>query len=455
MSHRNRTWQATRRELLQGGIAAACGISLSGWFDALAARAADATGRRRACILLWMPGGPSQLDTFDPKPGEKNGGPFKAIETNVPGIQICEHLPKMAQQADKLAIVRSMSTKEGDHDRATYYLRTGNQPGSPVDYPSIGALLGKELGGDVDSELPRSVSIAGYRFISTAAFGSGFLGPRFAPVHVGALPMQPIDPNQEGDPYERMFQVRNLERPQDLAVEHQSSRLELLGTLESDFLAHRRGPVAEARAAAYAGAQRMMEGSLRTAFKLSDEDAALRDRYGRTPFGQGCLLARRLIERGVPFVEVGMNGAGTNDISGWDTHQDNFNRLQPMLGVLDNGWSTLMTDLAERGLLETTLVIWMGEFGRTPVINSNNGRDHFPAAWSSVLAGGGIRGGQVVGRTTDNGMEVAERPVAAPDLMATIVRALGLDPTKQNMSNVGRPIRLAEPDAKPIEECLS
>jgi uncharacterized protein (DUF1501 family) len=191
------------------------------------------------------------------------------------------------------------------------------------------------------------------------------------------------------------------------------------------------------------------------AFELSDEPAALRDAYGRNVFGQGCLLARRLVERGVPFVEVSLNSAGVGNILGWDTHQNNFATLKTMLPVLDNGWATLLTDLKARGLLDSTLVVWMGEFGRTPKINNNQGRDHFPNAWSTVLSGGGVRGGQVLGRTSDNGQEVTERPVSVPDLLATIFLALGLDPMDQNMSNVGRPIRLADPAAKPLTECLA
>ena len=197
----------------------------------------------------------------------------------------------------------------------------------------------------------------------------------------------------------------------------------------------------------------MMRSSASGAFNLQSEPAALRDAYGRNVFGQGCLLARRLVEQGVPFIEVSLTGAPGANSFGWDTHQNNFDIVKNLSTMLDAGWGTLLTDLKNRGLLESTLVVWMGEFGRTPAINTNKGRDHFPAAWSAVLAGA-VRGGQTIGKTNDDGMSVAERPVSQSDLIATICRGLGLDPTRQNMSNVGRPIRLADPEAKPIQEVL-
>ena len=185
-------------------------------------------------------------------------------------------------------------------------------------------------------------------------------------------------------------------------------------------------------------------------------NAALRDAYGRTPFGQGCLLARRLVERGVPFVEVSLNSAGDNPGIGWDTHQDNFNSVRQLCEVLDPAWATLLDDLSQRGLLESTLVLWMGEFGRTPQIAAERmGRDHYPAAWSTVLCGGGIRGGQVIGKTSADGMQVEERKVDTSDLLATVCHALGIDPLAQNISNVGRPIRIVDPEAMPIDELLA
>ncbi|HEY1784494.1 MAG TPA: DUF1501 domain-containing protein, partial [Pirellulales bacterium] len=205
----------------------------------------------------------------------------------------------------------------------------------------------------------------------------------------------------------------------------------------------------------YAQAVKMMRSTAAGAFDLSSEPAALRDAYGRNQFGQGCLLARRLVEKGVPFVEVSLSSAGNNNNGlGWDSHQNNFDQVKALSESLDPAWSTLITDLKSRGLLETTTIVWMGEFGRTPVINPSQGRDHFPNAWSVVVGGGGIRGGQVIGRTSANGMTVEDRPVNTAELLMTVCRALGVDPMQQNMSNVGRPIRLINPDAQPIKELL-
>jgi uncharacterized protein (DUF1501 family) len=224
--------------------------------------------------------------------------------------------------------------------------------------------------------------------------------------------------------------------------------------MQDDFLASRAAVSSLSQKSAYQRAVTLMNSGAVRAFDLDDEPKALRDRYGRNLFGQGCLLARRLVERGVPFVEVSLATVG-NLMLGWDTHLNNFDGVRTLSGVLDPAWSTLMDDLKEKGLLDSTLVVWMGEFGRTPKINGNKGRDHWANSWSTVLAGGGIKGGQVVGKTSDDGTTVEERPVGVEDFLATVALALGLDPAKQNESNVGRPIRLVEPTAKPIQEVLS
>ncbi|HVU88407.1 MAG TPA: DUF1501 domain-containing protein [Pirellulales bacterium] len=439
----------SRRDWLRTTLGAAAGISASGWFDALAAQAATDNRRKRSCILLWMSGGPSQTDTFDLKPGHANGGPFKAIKTSAPGMEICEHMPRLARLGDHLSIVRSMSTKEGDHSRATYLLRTGYVPGGPVAYPSLGSLVGKTIG-DEAAELPNCVSIAPMTFLSPAAFGPGFLGPRHAPLVVGNGQFVV----QQGNNYEQQLKVPNLTLAKDVERAQADARLGLLADMERTFADTHPGHAPQSHVAAYRQADRLMRSSATAAFDLEGEAAPLRDAYGRNAFGQGCLLARRLIERGVPFVEVSFNGLPELNTFGWDTHQNNFDLLKKMLPVLDSGWATLIEDLKMRGLLDSTLVVWMGEFGRTPKINNNQGRDHFPTAWSTVLAGGGIAGGQVVGRTSEDGMQVADRPVSVPDLLGTMVLALGLDPMDQNMSNVGRPIRLVDPSAKPLRECL-
>lgn len=439
----------SRRDLLKLSACGAFGLSFSRWLPALADEIATDRNRKRSCILLWMTGGPSQIDTFDPKPGHENGGPFKAIDTSVPGIQIGEHLPKLAKMMEHCALIRGMTTKEGDHTRATYLLRTGYLPQGPVHYPTLGSVWSKELG-SVDAELPGFVSVAPYRFLSPAAFGPGFLGPRHAPLVVG-------DGNPfagRGTDYERALRVKNLETPAGVLPEQTDSRLDLLAGLDGDFVARHPGVSPASHRTAYQQAVRMMRSDAVKAFDLSQEDDAIRDAYGRNQFGQGCLLARRLVERGVPFVEISLNGVNGNEGLGWDTHTNNFDNVQKLCEVLDPGWATLLEDLKTRGLLESTMVVWMGEFGRTPTINPGKGRDHYPNAWSTVLCGGGIKGGQIVGKTTDDGRSVADRPVQVGDFLATACLALGIDPMKQNMSNVGRPIRIADPEAKPIHEIV-
>jgi hypothetical protein len=439
----------SRRDMLRLSTVGVLGASMSGWLEALAADTAANPQRKRSCILLWMAGGPAQTDTFDLKPGHANGGPSKEIATSVPGIKISEHLPKVARHMKDMAIVRSMSTKEGDHQRATFYLRTGYLPQGPIQYPSLGSLISKELGSD-DSALPNFVSVAPNRFLSPGAFGPGFLGPQYAPLVVG-------DANgffQGGNNYEQALKVQDLQPPSEVSREQADARIELMHGLANDFVSSRPGIAPLSHQAAYARAVRLMRTEAAKAFDLHEEPATVRDAYGRNLFGQGCLLARRLVERGVPFVEVSLGGT-TEVPGGWDTHQDNFNQVQKLCGVLDPAWGTLMSDLKQRGLLGSTLIVWMGEFGRTPKISPDKGRDHFPNAWSTVLAGGGIKGGQVIGKTSPDGMTVAERPVPATDFLSTVCRALGLDPDKQNPSNVGRPIRIVEKTAQPIKEVLA
>jgi hypothetical protein len=436
----------SRRDWLKLSAAGVIGYSMSGWLENLAAHAAVAPERRRACILLWMAGGPSQMDTFDLKPGHANGGSFKEIATSVPGIKISEHLPKLATHMKEMVLVRSMSTKEADHGRATYFLRTGRVPGGPVQYPPLGSFVSKELERP-DAELPGFVSIAPFRFLNPAAYTPGFLGPQYAPLIVGEN--QNFGPQQQpGNGIDRALKVRDLDLPGDVNVKRSAARIGMLDEMEQEFLAQHASAAAESHRTAYQRAVTMMRSSAVKAFNLEEEPAKVRDAYGRNLFGQGCLLARRLVERGVPFIEVSLNG--------WDTHAQNFDQVKRLSGTLDPAWSTLMTDLKEKGLLDTTLVVWMGEFGRTPKIAKDRvGRDHWAVSWSTVLAGGGIKGGQVVGKTSADGMTIEDHPVNTPDLLGTVCLALGLDPRKQNDSNVGRPIRLVEPTAKPIKEVVA
>jgi uncharacterized protein (DUF1501 family) len=260
---------------------------------------------------------------------------------------------------------------------------------------------------------------------------------------------------QGNSAYEQYLRVQNLDRAGSVSADQFEARLSLISLIEEGFMVERPDLAPRSHQSAYQQAVRMMKGKARKAFDLDDETAKLRDSYGRNAFGQGCLLARRLVEQGVPFVEVSLNGVAGNQAFGWDTHQNNFNGVKALCGVLDPAWATLLEDLRVRGLLDSTLVVWMGEFGRTPKINGQNGRDHFPNAWSTVMCGGGIKTGQVVGRTSKSGEAVEDRKVSHEDFLATVVSALRLDPTKQNMSNVGRPIRLVDPKAKAIQEILA
>jgi hypothetical protein len=360
-----------------------------------------------------MSGGPSQLDTFDPKPGTLNGGPFKAIPTSAKGVMLSEHLPLLAEGAHHLSIIRSMVTREGNHERARYLLHTGYPPTGSVRHPTFGSIASHYLGDD-GFELPNCVNI------NSPTFTSGFLKAEHDPFVVSD-PMKPIE---------------DLKYPQQMDTRRFRQRLLMLKDLEGDFLKKRVNRSTEAHQAIYKKADKLINSRHAKAFDLSDEPMALRVAYGMNRFGQGCLMARRLVESGVKFVEISLDG--------WDTHQNNFEQVKALLNMVDPAFSTLVRDLAERDLLDQTIVLWLGEFGRTPQINNNDGRDHFPNGWSAVLAGGGIRSGQVIGTTNADGTNVAERPVSVPDLFASLCFALGIDYNSQNYSREGRPIRVVD-----------
>jgi uncharacterized protein (DUF1501 family) len=436
----------SRRDYLKLAAAGVLAGSTPGWFQALARDAAKNPQRKKSCILLWMGGGPSQIDTFDVKPGHANGGPTKEIQTATAGMRISEHLPTVAKHTDRMAIIRSMSTKEGDHGMAATHMHTGYPAFGPILYPTFGAVVAKELGDD-ELALPHFVSIGQVSFPEVR--GSGFLGPKYAPMVIGGV--NGLVSNND-DNYEKALRVGDLEPPSDVTPAQSAARAELLQEMQKEFLARHAGPAAANRNSANDRAIRLMQTSAARAFDLNNEPEKLRDRYGRNRFGQGCLMARRLIEQGVPFVEIGLSSFR---VSNWDSHTENFESVARMCGILDPAWGTLMEDLQDKGLLDSTLVIWMGEFGRTPKINPANGRDHYPNAWSTVLAGGGIKGGQVVGKTSKDGTTVEERPVSGPDFFATVCRALGLDRDKQNVSNIGRPIRIVDKAASAIKEVIA
>jgi hypothetical protein len=400
-------------------------VSLSGWLNVLASRAAQSGIKHKSCILLWMDGGPSHKDTFDLKPGSDGAGEFKPISTAVSGIQISEHFPKVAQVMNDAAILRGMSTGEGAHGRARYYMHTGYKEGQGgLVYPSLGSIVSAELGRP-DFPLPNFVSIG------NRGYGAGFLGARHQPLLVN-------------DP------LRGVENLRPLVNANQfDNRLGLLEEMEQAFFHEYKAGATTDHETTYKRAVTLMKSREVKALDLSQEPTSAKAAYGATKFGEGCLLARRLIETGVSFVEV--------TLGGWDTHQNNFERVKDLSRQVDPALSALVGDLKQRGLLDSTLVIWMGEFGRTPKINTRGakpGRDHYPRAWSTVLFGGGIKGGQVIGKTDPAGASVVERPISALDFLATVCGLLGINYNKQNQSPNGRPIRIVDKGAKPIKELL-
>lgn len=428
-----------RRQWLQHVALGTIGASASGWLPSIAHAMKDASKQGRHCVLLWMSGGPSQIDTFDMKPGNKNGGTLKETATSVAGVRFSEHLPRLAKQADSLAILRGLSTKEGDHERGTVLMRTGHIPGGPVSYPSIGCALSKSLG-SADAELPSYVSISPGPFARNS-ISPGFLGPKFAATSVAAA----------GPPSDDDFaqlRVDFLNRAGNVSDDRHMARLKLWQSMQADFLKTRGTPNVIAHDTVYQSALRMLGSDAKNAFDLEEEPTEVRDAYGRGVFGQGCLMARRLIERGVPLVEVTLG-----DGLGWDTHADNFERVKSLSEQLDAGWATLMNELRDRGLLEKTTILWAGEFGRTPVINQNGGRDHFPQAFTCVLAGGGVGGGQTYGKTSEDGMEVVDGRINQQDLLATLCQAVAVNPATENIAEGGRPIAIAEGSV--VSEVLS
>lgn len=434
----------TRRRMMQAAAAGVTFSSQTPWFKSLANAAGDQVKRKRSVILLWMAGGPSHIDMFDMKPGEKTGGPFKPINTTVPGIQVCEHLPKVAKQMKNLTVVRSMATTEGDHRRASHLAWTGRLPEEVIQYPTFGSLISKELG-DPKAELPNFVRIGGRNEFSRGGNTPGFLGPDYAPLTVG---------DAEGGLGRRRGAIRNLAVP-DLKPSVESGRaterVQMMEELNAEFAAGRDGDATASIDSAYTRALRLSTGIESAAFDLDREPEKLRNAYGRSTFGQACLMARRLVEAGVPFIEVSFGGQG------WDSHFRNFPWHVENCVILDPAWSTLMEDLSVRGLLDTTTVVWMGEFGRSPHINGvqGGGREHYPNAWSMVLGGAGIKCGQVYGKTDKLGGTVEDKPVSAPDLLATICKAIGVDHLKENVSNTGRPIPIVDKTAKPVTEVLA
>jgi hypothetical protein len=409
-----------RRGLLQGGAAYAGLASLASVLRAESPYSKKSEARiepvAKSLIVLWMNGGPSHVDTLDPKKG-KTAGPFKSIPTRVPGMRISEHLPGLAEHADKYMIVRGMTSPEGNHQRARFLGHTGYSPNPTVRHPAFAAWIAKARGGR--GELPPFVSIAG------PAAGAGFLGIEHGPLILRRAGEMPND----------------IERGMGVSGERFAVRNRALDWLESDFGGRSGGADVVARRKVYARAQRMMRAPALGAFSLEEESEKTRAAYGDSNFGRGCLVARRLIERGTRVVEVTLNG--------WDTHRDNFARTRGLCRQLDPACSMLLADLAERNLLDETLVLCMGEFGRTPTINANEGRDHHPAAWSLLLAGGGMRKGLSYGETDARGQRVVRNSVTLPNLFATLASQLGVQPHLSQQTASGRPIAVTD-NGRPV-----
>ncbi|HUY33196.1 MAG TPA: DUF1501 domain-containing protein [Pirellulales bacterium] len=415
----------SRRHFMQH-VAGASALALPAinFTNALAASSDELRKKHKACILLWMGGGPSTMDIWDLKPGANTGGPFTPIATTGEA-QICEHMPMMAQQMKHMAIVRSMSTREADHNRGRYYMHTGYVPSTTVEHPSYGAVVAHELADQVpDLEIPPFVSVGG------GSVGPGFLGMTYAPFVV----------DSNGD-------VRNLKM--DLEQARLEQRMLTLASIERSFADQGRGEAPKDHAKILNKTLSLMTSKQMAAFKTDKEPKEVLERYGiiggnpargmgmggNTGFARGCLMARRLVEQGVPFVEV--------DFGGWDTHANIFTTFQNKLPQLDTPMSALIEDLAQRGMLEDTAIIWMGEFSRTPRINGTTGRDHWARSWSVVVGGGGMKGGQAIGATNDDGTAVVTEPYSSEDVMASVLKALGVSLETTFTSKNNRPMKIA------------
>jgi hypothetical protein len=410
----------SRREFLKVGAMSMLGLALPDFLRMQAAAASS--GKEISCILLWMNGGPSHIDTFDPKPEapQEIRGEFKAIPTKVAGIQLSEHLPLLAQQQDKFSILRSVTSPDASHETATSYLMSGYRFTPAVDYPSMGAVYGREQG--FHNGMPPYALIGGLPF---GVGGAGYMGPEFNPFNVG------------GDPGAKEFSVKDVTPPKDVDVARIDRRRGMLNALDSFQRQVETRPAAvKTMDAFYERAYNLVTSPVaKKAFDLAQEPDKLRDAYGRNTFGQSCLLARRLVEAGVRFVTINRGG--------WDTHTDNFKSLREnRLPELDRGYATLLEDLAQRGMLGTTLVLWMGEFGRTPKVNASAGRDHWSTAMAVCMGGGGIKTGMAVGETNERAEAPKDRPIKVEDVAATIYHALGVPLEKEFQSPQSRPFKV-------------
>ncbi len=408
---------SSRRQFLSAGTLGFLGLNTA---DLLRAKP---TGKAQSCILLWLEGGPSQIDTWDPKPNSA----FQPISTNVPGIQISELLPQVSRRMDRLSLVRSMHTRGSDHPQGTHYAITGHEVNPAMQFPSIGAIIAKETG--IRNAMPPHVLAPQWEKARQYEdyFRAGFLGPEYDPM---CIP----------DPSKPDFQIADLSLPKSVSAAAVENRQGFLQMVDRRYRKLVDGAEHAQMDGFSAQAWKMLlNPGVREAFDLSKESEKVRDRYGRDAVGQSALMARRLVEAGTRFVTA----AGFHSNS-WDTHAKNDeghrDRLCP---PLDRTLSALLDDLKDRGLYDSTIVLAMGEFGRTPFVNNDRGRDHWPNCWSLAIGGGGIAGGRVVGASDAEGAQVTDRATSMGDLFATIYKAFGIDWTKEYDTPIGRPIKIA------------
>jgi hypothetical protein len=427
-----------RRDALRVGGLSALGLSLSDWFQLRAEAATKRDPTATSCILIWLDGGPSHLETFDLKPDapKEVRGPFSPIATNVTGIAISEYLERTAQVMDKIALIRSMTSTLGEHNFASHYMLTGYKPTSALTYPGLPAVVSHVAGDgtaipiNIAIQRPNSMAGVGYLDASSSAFVV------------------------EGDPSKPDFKVKDLSPSIVLSQARLTRRRSFRDEVDRLALSSEADLIAKSDPSFEQAYRLIASPSARDAFDLRKESDKTRARYGRHQLGQSCLMARRLVEAGTKFVTVTDRG--------WDTHENLFNRLKEgftggsvgKIPKLDVAYSALIEDLADRGLLDSTLVIVMGEFGRTPKLNPRGGRDHWPRAFSVALAGGGVRGGQVVGKSDSHGERPAQRAVSPADLARTIYHALGIDAAKELHTSDGRPVQINR-DGSLISELIA
>jgi hypothetical protein len=406
--------------------------------QALRAAAPTLKKENKSLIILWMSGGPSHMDTWDLKPGADTGGEFKPIDTSIPGIQISEHLPTVAKEMQHLSVIRSLVTNEGSHERGRVLMHTGRQPSLVINYPSLGAVTAQQL-------TPKELALPGFISIGRPADGPGFLGMNYAPFTV----QNPGQPPQNIQTPAGVDELRIQRRRQLFYAVEDHFNDNLIAHLDkTEKNAH--ADAAHAHFDIYGKAFNLVANrSGKRVFDINSESPALLREYGTTGnFGRGCILARKLVEAGVTCVEV--------DLGGWDNHANIFPTLKNnLLPQLDKGMGTLVKDLVDRGLWKNTVLVWMGEFGRTPRINQNGGRDHWARCWSVVVGGGDLKGGLVYGSTNKNGMDVNENPCSVADLFATLYKGLGIDPDLRIRDLNGRPHTISGENGKPISALLA